>query len=68
MAASELMSLRVSTELFAKVRACAHRLSLSQNREVRWTTFVRETLARAVHHVEQELDGPDQDGFIVRPM
>ncbi len=54
MATTQLMSLKVSSELFKRVRACAHRLSLSQGREVRWTTLVKEALEEAVQKVEKE--------------
>ncbi len=55
MAAAQLMALKVPEELFLRVRACSHRQSLAQNREVRWTTFVRETLSEAVEKAEQQM-------------
>ncbi len=55
MATTQLMSLKVSPELFKRVRACAHRLSLTQDREVRWTTLVKEALEEAVQKVEEEI-------------
>ncbi len=66
MTASELMALKVPSELFGKVRATAHRLSLFHSREIRWTMFVKDSLERAVHQAEQEMGGPHDGGYRVR--
>ncbi len=45
----DILALAVDRALFQDIRQLAHRMSLSENREVRWTALVRDILGKAIN-------------------